>query len=499
MKYKNKTETRATKLRIAYPCYRPAAFYDPANIRSANEYEIIENIYSPLVEYNEKGEIVSAIAERFEWAGNEARFKIREDLKTIDGYDINAEDALLSLKRLFILSSNTHGNLKDMLSCGNIKKLTDNCANLTMSKDKRELIMKFDKRKIFLFPMLTAIDFAIIPKKSIDFSTLKIIDYRNTSGPYYIKRDDENGKLILGANPHHFHYSPKMPQNIYLIPSGRESEKESLKLFSENKVDHLTTIDVAQAPLMLDFARKRKDVNVHKTYPIHLYSMIFTNKGMKKTTETERIQIAGIVRDIFEAKYCATGVIEPSEQIFPVFGEASLDQERLNKIRKKIQSVKKVSVITKELLIWDSSTLFLVFPNIVKTLHQKFPNGKIIEVRKMPGLVNYKKEKLEEPDIYFLRGDTGFQEDISMLSYYSKADFFYLKGSKMRQWLNKYVLLNDKNERMRLLKDLHYETISRFAVVPLGIAPYVAIARKPWKMKFPKYFANNPIWMIQKD
>src|SRR5690606_8058931 len=103
------------KLRVAFPYNKPATHYEPTRIHFGPEYIFLENIYSPLVELsNKNGQPVGGVAEKFQWdeTTNEYYLHIRKNLKTIDGYQITAEDAEFSLKRLLITSSNTHGNFK---------------------------------------------------------------------------------------------------------------------------------------------------------------------------------------------------------------------------------------------------------------------------------------------------------------------------------------------------------------------------------------------------
>lgn len=145
-------------------------------------------------------EIIGGVAEEFNWVGNDLHLKIRHDLKTASGIPITSEDVVLSLKRLIILSGNTHGNFKDLVCPGaELKSLTENCAGI--SSKSNVVILKAGTKKSFLLPMLTAIDFAIIPKGSIDPKTLAIVNYKETSGPYFVEQDSEQGRLVLKANP----------------------------------------------------------------------------------------------------------------------------------------------------------------------------------------------------------------------------------------------------------------------------------------------------------
>ena len=195
----------------------------------------------------------------------------------------------------------------------------------------------------------------------------------------------------LEPNCHHFHYSKKIPQKIEIIPAGKNANNESLMLFSRNEVDHITTIDASQSIGKIPFSRSQKDVNIHITSSILLYLMAFTEKGIKNINIEKRIQIAKLMKKIFWHKYNVTEVVEPANQIFPVFGEGELSEVMLRNVSEKYDSVKGSLVIKNKLLIWDSSLVFLRYPEVMKVFYHYFPNTKIVKGGGFPGFVNYKE------------------------------------------------------------------------------------------------------------
>jgi ABC-type transport system substrate-binding protein len=202
----NKNKEGNMTLRVAFPYAKPLSVYEPTKIHYAPEYIFLENVFSPLIElHQENGDIVQGVADRFEWVGNELHFHIRDGLTTVTGIPITAKDAEFSLKRLLVKSGNTHGNFHDLM-CINyeMKTIEDNCPGIRV--EGNTLVLAPDERKEFLLPMVAALDFAIIPKGSVDPKTLDIIDYKNTSGPYYVKEDDGKGNIKLGVNQNHYHY-----------------------------------------------------------------------------------------------------------------------------------------------------------------------------------------------------------------------------------------------------------------------------------------------------
>ena len=480
---------------VAFPRHEGAKSYDPVKIHFADAYTFLADTFSPLVEYAVTGELVSAAAERFEWIGNEAHFTMRKNLKTVDGYEIDAYDAEASFKRTFILGGNTHGNLKDML-CPDIKmnSLKDICPGLEVRDDGRILVMKFKERKIFLFPMLTAIDFAIIPRKAINPETLTITDYRNTSGPYYVLKDSPDGKIELAANPYHFHYAKNIPQKVTLIPTSPMDRMESLKFFSDKKVDHIITIDRVPVSSTIEYARKHEDAEIFRTYPIKVSFVIFTKKGLAKFSRNERFRIGENIKWLFQRKYVGKEGYEVAEQIFPVLSEGALGDAELANIRRERTNA---GTIDKELIVWNINITQL-FEGEEDSIKRLFPNGKLENVGKIPGLVNYAQENIIEPDLYLAWTDMGFQEDIGLLSYYNGVEFFYWGGQDKAEWLRRYMAVGEKKDRLKLLRELHYQTLINAAVIPIAKSPYTAIVRKPWKLDFSKLYGSNRLWRIHR-
>lgn len=486
-----------TTLRVAFKYDKPAAHYDPANIMFAPEYDFLENIYSTLVQYSPQGELIGSIAERFEWIGSEARFTIRSDLRTIDGRIIDANDVEISLKRLFILAGNTHGNLKDIVCPAiTLKTLSDNCPGMEVADGGRVLVLKLKEKKPFLFPMLASMDFAVIPKDSIDKKTLKIKDYRNTSGPYFVLKDSPHGEIELAPNPNHFHYSKKIPQKVLFVPSGKTDKIEALKFFEKGKVDFITTTDSVPPDIMIDYANKnRKLAELHLTYPLDTFLLIFTEKGRKRFSRCERHAIGEKFKKIFLSTYLKKSGYEVAKQIFPAFGGGGLSERELSKITfdKCPNNLPPVKI-----KVWNINFTG-DFESLESEYIKIFPKIEFINVRKIPGRTNYADEGLDEPDFYLMRTDMGFQEDINLLSYYLGIDFFYLKKSETKKWLLKYVSTQDKKIRLSMVRDLHFKTLDAAVVIPLVKTPYTALVRKPWRFKMSKFHANDPIWQIYLD
>lgn len=475
------------QLRVAFPSKDKLSNYDPAKIYYAHQYILLENLYSQLVGYDTKGEIVSGIAEKFEWVGNEVRLQIRKGLKTIDGDEITAHDAELSLKRLFILQSNTHGDISRSLCGGKIiKKLSDKCENMLV-EGNHTLVLHFPHKDPFLFSMLTSVDFSVIPAKSFDHETLKIIDYKNTSGPYYVANTSTPDSIELAANPGHYQYSDRMPTNVLIISSLTGKKYAPLDLFKERKVDMLTTADMWDAETILKHAESTSGVELFKTIPINLAAITFTPTGVSRLSVDERFIITALIKKTLLPSL-TTGGAEPATQLFPPFGQGALTEPQLNSINARFEKVTD-TVFNGKFTAWNLDS--------VPALQRIFPNADFKHSPGIPGHVDYKALGQEEPDLFFHRTDTSIKEDISFFAYYMSGYFFSIHGEEGEAWIKKYSRIENLDARMKMLNKLHYDTLSEAITVPLTFSPYVAIARKPWHFEFFNLHAGTTFWRMR--
>ena len=481
-------------LKVAFPHAINIGKYDPALINYAYEYIFLENTYSPLVEMNKNGVIVQGIAEYFEWKDNDLHLKIRKKLLSGSGKLITAQDAAVSLKRLLILGGNTHGNLKSLLCAGHqLKNLNDTCSGIKVLDD--ELILSATEKKSFLISMLSAIDFAVIPADAIDPATLKIIDYRNTSGPYYIEHLSKNGEnTILKANPNHYRYSKDIPQVIELTNTSLKDNYNSVIAFDKGEVDLITTIDPVSIDDTLQYAKQHKNVSIHSTQKILLVYARFTKNGFKKIDPVSRRSLAQQIKAIVREYYHTKQGYEDTDQYFATIGEGGLDKNHEKLLNKALAEKTLVnSKLSKETL--KLRVCFTLKDNRTFDF-DKISGFNSIKVENGIWSTFSNEHEATLPDLEFWGVDTGFLEDVSMLSYLVSADNFGIGINEGSRWLDHYMSMSDKAQRIPLLKELHYKALSEFRVIPITIRPYVAMARKPWKMDLPDLFANNPFWMI---
>ncbi|MBL7670304.1 MAG: hypothetical protein JNM39_07440 [Bdellovibrionaceae bacterium] len=486
-----KNTTKDRTLRVAFPVKLKATAYEPNNINLDYEYIFLENVFSPLVEISKDGSIESGVAEKVDWVGDDLMLTIRKNLKTISGSPITVDDVVFSLKRLLVLSGNTHGNFKDIVCPGvELKSVEDPCPGIR--QDEEHVFLNAKGRKSFLLPMLGAIDFAIIPKSSVDPKTLKIINYTETSGPYSLSEDDGNGNITLQLNPNHYFASSDVPEKIVLVPTDTTVKGSSLVALKEGRVDHLTTVDASKADEIIRFASKNSDFESHVTMKIRSLFIVFTERGQKEFSPGERRFIGEKMKTAFSKVYADVPGFEQRAEFFPSLGEGGLtteQQEHLEKVRlQDLSSPKKhfkLGIIKRGAI-----------EEWVKPINAELPVADCYHETNVPDFKKYEKEE-DVPHAWVASTDTGFMEDISLISYSLNAGLLGLSKPARSQWLADYMATDDKALRIHKLKELHYKALSEPAIVPLMASPYAALVRKPWKVELSELYANNQLWRIK--
>lgn len=484
-----------SEIRVAFPYNKPAKFYEPTRIHLAPEYIFLENTYSPLVEVSPKdASLLPGVAESWKWDGEVLTLKIRDNLKTVDGIPITAKDAEFSLKRVLVRTGNTHGNFQSLV-CGaaQLKSIDDKCAGLWTEGNR--LFIKVMGKSAFILPMLSGIDFAIIPKNSVDPKTLDIVDYRNTSGPYFVETDSEQGRIVLRENPNHYHASKEIPETIRLVPVEKSNKTASLDLFEKGGVDFITTIDGAKPEDVIAYSRNHSDSVLHTTANIRTIVLVFTERGLKELSEHERLLIGKRVKEALWPYFSKLPGYESMDQYFPSFSYGALDESTIEKIKSELPSgnldLKGKTLKLTTVRVGDVTALRPLIEGAI-------PGSQVEEGANVPAFSKY--EKTEDMPYAFIGGpDTGYHEDISLISYMLVSGTFGMTKEERASWLAKYMAVPEQADRLKLLKSIHEESLRKGVLMPLASCPYVALAKKGWKIELSQLFANNPIWLIKRN
>jgi hypothetical protein len=481
----------APVFKMHFPLNRPITAFDPSKILLSAEYILLEQLYSPLVDFDSKGHLVAAVAKEFYWEENRLVFKIRENLKTADGWDVTARDALVSLKRALILRTNTHGNIAEILChTEQLQKLDDPCEGIEVQGNT--LILHTHQHHPFLVPMLAAIDFAVIPEKAIDPATLAIIDYRNTSGPYFFSSSDQN-KMILEANRGHWSIGGKNALKVEMhMPNASDGpHSDPISLLQKMEIDHVSTITELTCEQIDDAKRTlSEDVAFHATAPIRLFFLLFTNSG-RQLPRAERIalsvDVSKTLKDYFSRN---PDCRQLTNEYYPPQSDGYLDDVQ----KAEAQRIREAA----EFLPGDRKYTIGAPPSRLSLFKKMFasnPRFLIVEEKRIPWSLWAHHEN--EPTLVAGGVDSAFREDVGNLSYANSQGFFARTKEEGSRWLGDYMLTESKEARLKKLRDLHFSAVvSDPLIIPWASRSYVAITRKDWRTELPHFAANNPIWKI---
>lgn len=480
------TRAKIDEVRIAYTIAAlDESSLDPASIEMIDQALLIDNIYSHLVQCDDEGNIQAGIAKKFYWEGDTLVFEFDKKVKSVDGHYIDAQDAAISIRRVLSLGTTTHSDLSFFLcrSSQNKDPFSD-CEAVRVENQKLYLKVKDLRYKPFLLTSLTSDDFVIIPKSVIDPKTLKILNTRVTSGPYYI--DSINGtNWILKANVGHYDLTEKSPKKVTLVSTEGTTATD---LFLQDRVDLLSTLNNIPQEKFDEIKSKIDDVVLTKTLGIKLYYLQFSPISQKKTTKEDRAFLAKKFRKLMKAKYSLPIFAEETNRFFldQSFGKLSSSQE--HDLSKYLDSGMSYQAKEKVSFYFYNSLekLFKVFREIeeidpVET--DEYPFSQPIEKRL---------------DLFLATTDTAYEESMSLLGYNFTQGTFGLDRTQGNVWLQKYLGLQEASERATLLQELQFTALSEGILFPLFKTPYTSIGRNGFSMKLSPLYASSHFWKIER-
>jgi len=483
----------ASNLRVAYLTNTSIQEMklDPALVNTSQEANLIRNLYDRLFEFDSEGSLRPALAEEFYWNGNDIHIKIRKNVKTIDGYLITAEDVSFSFKRLMILGKHTHGDLKSFL-CPKHKfsSIQDECPGIRVENGELILTAEQPYKNKFLISLLASMDFSILPMKSVNINSakLEIIDYRNTSGPFFLEKDDAKGNFLFSINSNHYKATKDIPQKIQFVAA---TQKNMVDLLKSGAVDLLTTVAPILSQEQMNEFRNARDFSFHETLHIKNYFINFFKKKDLNFTPEQRRFLGKEIKKKYLSAFAEDG-LEETQEIFPAFSEGSLDDSTAGELKKIIESSLMDQKIRKaNFAVTDGNS------DKYKTFLNDFSGINVVNYESL-GKALLLSEK-DSPDIATGYVDASFYESVSLISYNINSGKFDMSREEGIQWLEDYMKIEDKAERLKKFRQLHFEALKKAYMVPMGLGPYTAVVRKPWRFEMPKLYAGTPMWLIKRD
>lgn len=462
---------------------------DSTNVEYSDEANIIRGLYSMLMTIDSNGQLKASLGSSYKIDKNKVIFTIRKDVRTISGYQISSEDVYYSFTRLLYFNKNTHGKLEFYLDSEVLPKFPgDKCSGITIVNDSIIFNLKNEHFASFFIRVLASSDYAIIPKISIDQITFKINDYGNTSGPYYIAESLKE-KVVLKKNKGHYLLSDDNPEIIELYTFD-DSMKNVFKIVSENKVDGIPTFYLAPRDSVKKIQENLPNYNVYKTLNFSLNYMQFTERGLKKYSKNERAKIAALLKKEFLKEFYHFFAFDETFSYFPSIGSGSLDSDQENNLKKSLE-LNSSYKLPKDLRV----KITAMHPEWAKDFLKKL---NLTTDFARSGNEIYELSLEEQPDLFFAATDSGFYDDLTLLSYMQTNRSLGLTEAEFKEWIYNFVTLNSLY-REKKLNELHYKMLSEMRVVPIGFSSYYAVTKRPWKVEAAKMYAGMPLWMIKQE
>jgi hypothetical protein len=462
----------------------------PEAIDKVEEYTLLNVLFSPLVLFDNSGRIEANLATRFYWEDQTTLvFSFDRHLTTKDGYEIGAMDALISLKRMILLNRNMHGNLRDRIEIPDtFRSLGDPLENIFVRDGK--LYIKTKKKDFFVLHILASADFVIIPHRSINNKTLQIIDFANTSGPYYLFRENE-AEVVLKQNKGHFRISKNNASEVNLKKYLPKDSKVVVSDFENGLLDHIPTVAPLSTGQYLNLAKHPGTV-LHETRDIMLFFGLFTHKARIRLKPSVRLKIARAIQDVIQEaipNFSDRAVI--TSQFFHEDGVGGISSDILLKLKADfVDHEIEVAATTEDSLTIEASPGFIsVYKPI---LEKKFKNMIFLPINRVGGTAEG-----SQADLIFTSVDVGLKEDFTGISFAAEWGVFPFSAMEKRSWLEALSSESDSRVRAQMIEDLHIKALFEdTTIVPLYRLPVFALTRNRWKMDLPDLWVTERIWQI---
>lgn len=493
----NKSLDEDSTLRLYAGFADPIELADPRKIQYRTEFNFLRMLYSPLVSFEATGALSSGLADDFYWNGSEAHFHLRPNAQTSKGQPITVDDVISTFSRLGMKQGGTHGSLFDLL-CG-AESSQENCVGINRVTDLH-FFLKFPRQSEFLFKLLSSMDYVIIPKNAIDPMTSEITDHSNTTGPYWIETQTNNEKTILKANKTHWQWNQKMPDVVEIVYNDPSKEKITPleKVFERllsNEISLIPTYAFIPHQKLAEFVDSQQDkINFHQTDQISIEHLRTTDNAKEFDQPTLRY-ILSLVKKEYTKKLlefnlagkAGVDFVQSTDQFFHPRSIGGLEQDQIE-ILSSLPVISPKTARTRKLRIGCSQNLKSRYE---ERLGDALRFVEVVELRSV--------EMRREVDAYFAETDSGFIEDISQIYFIASMGLLPINKTETESFLRNYVTELNVENRMRLLREMHFQMLKEMSVVPLVTKPYFALTNKKWQMSLPIFQAGTPIWGITRS
>lgn len=461
-------------LNVAVDLKQKSATIDPLNIPTLTDAFFINHLYGNLVELDDQHNLIASLAESFRWENtNELVFKFQE--KSL----ISAIDAQFNLKRIIYSKRNLHGDLFDLI-CSPAETTNDCLERIQIVNGELRINVYNHQIKKYLLSTLCSIDYKIIPIAAFntnDFRNAYIINYKITSGHYYIDATNH-----LKRNTHSDLKFENSIQEFKIIDTDTFNLSENI---SKNLIDIVsTTVSMNKES---EKTASLHNWHVFETYPISVFFLSFSKKSLSHFSVQSRFAIANkIAAEINPSSFFK---INSTPQFIQNFGEGYLNSTQLNNVlflRKTLVNYnqnlnRKIKLGVRNIKRW---TAFAKINSEFKL--QMLPTGSVLNMRQE-----------EMPDVFGLTNDVSFETNYALLAFAVKNNFLHSKLLNSREIMKKFLRLENDEEKINFINEIHNYSIQNCIIFPIYASPYTTLTNSSLIPNQSKYNSRTLLWKIK--
>ncbi|MFZ3228970.1 MAG: hypothetical protein WA160_02105 [Pseudobdellovibrio sp.] len=446
---------------------------DPLNIPSLSDAFFINHLYSNLVELDEIQNIKTSLSENFYWQNsNTLVFEFSKNSP------IQAEDAAFNLHRIIFNGNNLHEDLKQLLCKDD--ETRDECISRIQVIDGNLRITVYNAElKPFILTSLASIDYRMIPIvafDSLDYRKAKIINYKKTSGHYFLS----DSETLTRNNFSHLDFKNNIPE-FKIVNTNYKSIKKQLK---EGNLNIITTTIILDNEMAQDLETSK--YRLFKTHPIGVLMLVFSENANNTFSPQEKAAAGNLVMSFL-------GKISPAEsikttQFIQSFGQGYLSDNQLS----EIDTLRKDNIMFRNKLK-RKIKLGVRNAEMWKLFSKQNPEFEIVQIT--GSVLNM--HETEKPDLFAVTNDVSFETNFSLLTFALKNNFLKFNNLSTSKILSIFLKLSSDQERVKFINDLHFFSLKNVVIFPMFASPYITATNSNLSPNQSKFNSRTLLWQIQ--
>ena len=458
--------------------FGPTDTLDPSRLRYVQEYYVLDNVTTKLIQMGQNNEYKNDLAESFNFSDDKRTIdiKLRNDARFSDGSPITSEDVAKSFKRS-ILFGVPHIDIKNLwLGSEKLTSIDDDIEGIKVLSDKKLQFRLIRPTKEILF-FLTITDLAILHKTQYKKKHLLVSDWEEiTSGAYKVGYTDQN-KIILLANKQSHNFREEMPQKV--IFNGykgenitRQIKDKSLDFGSVTLIDYFTNIELIESAKEFDIVSNKTDGIVHIV--LNSKSNVF-----KKIENRQWIQKR--VLENYKINKSNSSVLTKAFQFFLPKAKGHIPNADVLKILKDVDTAKIPEDLKNGLTIRTIEGMKYYLPN---NISQKLSDALGIPIKVQPDLPKkrytdqFDKKRDFDATIMAISMDYKVISEALNLQYLSENPTLLDPTGRIKKLLKDYQSQDDLEKERKMIKQILEQMVYDSESIPIYYFAYPYLIKK---------------------